>query len=299
MKREQKMTASAVLCAALIRGVAALGKLGWQLVVWLFGQVKAWAQRRADARRAQVFAARVVQVEPDATDGQMTEQAGESLPGCLTMNPAEFRPMVPGDLIGQAAQLAGCTLQHVRAIKATGGVSMKLAFYGPPGCGKTTLAEMAAKILCNHKLEMEAVNGRDLTIDRVREWASGCAYGSLFGGWRVKVINEMDLVPRAAQDLLLSYLDELPAGIAVIGTSNESHDDLTERFCSRFQQIHVAAPSVAELGRWLWERWNLPVEMAEAISQAAGGNVREALLQTAAYLTFGVIPETRKQAAAA
>jgi replication-associated recombination protein RarA len=209
-------------------------------------------------------------------------------------SPDQFIPTVPRDLIGQSGTLAAATLKHVLKIKQQSGASLKLCFYGPPGCGKTTLANMAAATLAAHKLEIESINGRDLTIDTVRDWQRNACYGSLFGGWRVKIINEMDLVPLAAQDLLLSYLDTLPAGVAIIGTSNETRDTLSERFCSRFQQIKVNPPDSDEVSAWLQSRWNLPAKPAQWIALASCGNVRAALLQAAGWLTFGVLPEQRE-----
>ena len=49
----------------------------------------------------------------------------------------------------------------------------------------------------------------------------------------MKIINDMDRCTRDAQDLLLSYLDRLPPGRAVIGTSNLQLDLLTESFQTR------------------------------------------------------------------
>jgi len=212
----------------------------------------------------------------------------------MKTSPDQFVPACPRDLIGKAGSLAAATLKHVLKLKHQSGASLKLCFYGPPGSGKTTLANMAAAALVIHKLEIESVNGRDLTIDRVRDWLQNAAYGSLFGGWRVKIINEMDLVPMAAQDLLLSYLDTLPSGTAILGTSNENRATLSERFCSRFQQIKVTAPDSDEVCAWLVERWSLPSKSANWIALAACGNVREALLQAAAWLAFGELPDKRE-----
>ena len=47
-------------------------------------------------------------------------------------------------------------------------------------------------------------------------------------------MNELDRCTREAQDLLLTYLDRLPPGRALLGTSNLHLDPLTERFQTRF-----------------------------------------------------------------
>ncbi len=74
-------------------------------------------------------------------------------------------------------------------------------------------------------------------------------YGSLFGAWSVKIVNELDRCSREAQDLLLTYLDRMPAGRAFPGTSNLQLDLLTERFQTRFQAIKLLPPGTANAGR--------------------------------------------------
>lgn len=214
-------------------------------------------------------------------------------------SPDQFIPAAPADFIGGAARLAAATLKQIARLKDSPDQTLKLCFYGAPGCGKTSLVNLAARALAANRFDIDEVNGRDLTIDRVRDWMQGAAYGSLFGGWRVKIINEMDLVPLAAQDLLLTYLDTLPAGVAVFGTSNEDRATLSQRFCSRFQQVKVASPDQDELAAWLRQRWGIAKKAAAWIALTACGNVREACLQATAFLHYGYLPEEKKAAAPA
>jgi hypothetical protein len=155
---------------------------------------------------------------------------------------------------------------------------------------------MIAETLASHPLEIERTNGRNVTIEVVREWQMQSAYRSLFGGWTIKIINELDLVPMAAQELMLSYLDELRPRTAIIGTSNEDTGTLSERFKSRFQLAKVSPPDQSDLSRWLVKRWKLPRSAADWIALSSCGNVREALLQTASFLQFGILPEEKKNA---
>jgi replication-associated recombination protein RarA len=57
---------------------------------------------------------------------------------------------------------------------------MKLLLYGPPGVGKTSVVEMVARELTGSPLAIEDFNGREVTVEVVREWMHGLAYGSLF-----------------------------------------------------------------------------------------------------------------------
>ena len=114
---------------------------------------------------------------------------------------------------------------------------MKILLYGPPGVGKTSIADMVADALSGTRFAIEEFNGKLVTVETVKQWMGILGVCSLFGVYSVKIINEMDRCTRDAQDLLLSYLDRLPPGRAVIGTSNLQLDLLTERFQTRFQSI--------------------------------------------------------------
>lgn len=197
--------------------------------------------------------------------------------------PSQFIPGIPGDFIGPAAQRATVLLNKTQVLLREGG-NLKLLLYGPPGSGKTRIAEMVADALASHPTEIERVNGRNLTIELVRGWCDGLRYQSVLGGWTVKVIDELDLATPQAQDLMLSYLDRLPHSHAVIGTSNLNLNVLTDRFQTRFRQQRIEYPDTDTLALWLRKRWGLPIEAARAIAVGSGGNVRAACLDTEDYL---------------
>lgn len=210
------------------------------------------------------------------------------------MNPANYKPTCPKDLIGKAAKMAVAIFEHATKTKHEGG-TFRVLFHGGPGTGKTTIANMIAEVLATDRIDIESTNGRSVTIDVVRDWQRNNRMGSLFGGWRVKIINEIDLVPVAAQDLMLTYLDELGPKTAVIGTSNENVGGLQERFRSRFQMVNVPAPTESEIADWLKGRWNVATKGAAWIAAGCCGNVRQALLDAGTYMMTGFLPEPVKQ----
>jgi len=199
-------------------------------------------------------------------------------------SPMNWRPRTAEDLIGQARCVALAQVDKARKFTADPSATMKLLLYGPPGVGKTSVVELVALQLAGTPLSIEDYNGREVSVDLVREWMKQLLYGSLFGAWTVKIVNELDRCSREAQDLLLTYLDRLPPGRAFLGTSNLQLDLLTERFQTRFQAIKLLPPTTEELAAFLSAHWAVPLVTANQIAVGSGGCVRAALADLESWL---------------
>jgi DNA polymerase III delta prime subunit len=197
-----------------------------------------------------------------------------------------WKPQRPDDLIGQARRVAKAQVTKASRLAAADSAngSMKLLLYGPPGVGKTSVVEMVARELIGSPLAVEDFNGREVTVEVVREWMRALAYGSLFSRWSVRIVNELDRCSKEAQDLLLTYLDRLPPGRALLGTSNLQLDLLTERFQTRFQAVKLLPPETEELAAFLATRWPVPRQTAAQIAVGSGGCVRAALADLESWL---------------
>lgn len=191
--------------------------------------------------------------------------------------------MIP-KLIGPAGVLEA---RLATAIADVGG-PLKLLFWGEPGVGKSELAGRLANML-THQVEIDRVNGADVGVDEVREWAARSRCSSLFAAWRVLIIEEIDKVSDRAQVNLLTYLDELPAQRAVLATSNVCYDPalssigktIPARLWTRFERYEVKAPTSEEIRGLLAER--VPCDVAAMLATTCAGNVRAALLDASSY----------------
>jgi DNA polymerase III delta prime subunit len=214
----------------------------------------------------------------------MPPKPGERALKPASPSPMNWRPQTSEDLIGQAGAVARAQCRKAGRLTAEAATTMKLLLYGPPGVGKTSVVELVALQLAGTPLAIEDYNGREVTVDVVRQWMTQLPYGSLFGAWSVKVVNELDRCSREAQDLLLTYLDRLPPGRAFLGTSNLQLDLLTERFQTRFQAIKLLPPTTEELATFLVARWSVPAATATQIAVGSGGCVRAALADLESWL---------------
>ena len=198
--------------------------------------------------------------------------------------PTCFVPSCPADFVGQAGNVAEMILRKSTALRANPDRPFKLLVSGAPGIGKTSLVNLIARTLAAHPTAIEDVNGREVTLDVVREWLRGLAYGSLFGGWSVKVVNEFDRCTRDAQDLLLTVLDRMAAGHAFLATTNLDLGNLTERLQTRFLPIRLQPPDNKALAAFLARRWHVPIATTRMIAAGAAGNVRAAMADLEMWL---------------
>lgn len=140
-----------------------------------------------------------------------------------------------------------------------------------------SLVNLIARTLACHPVAIEDVNGKEVGLELAREWTRSLAFGSLFGSWSVKVVNELDRCSKDAQDMLLTYLDRMKPGHAFLGTTNLDLGSLTERFQTRFQSVRLQPPENEVLAAFLARRWAAPIATTRMIAAGAAGNVRAAM----------------------
>jgi replication-associated recombination protein RarA len=198
------------------------------------------------------------------------------------IHPESYVPKSPSEFIGPAHELA-TILKGKAARLAKEGGNAKLLLYGPPGVGKSRLALLFAANLTSHPVQVEIVNGRSVSVWLVDKWLDDARSLAAFGEWTVKIIDELDTCPPAAQDLLLTYLDRMAPQTAFIGTSNLDLNSLVERFHTRLQQFKVGCPDTEVINSFL-TKWKLRRDDINRISVGCGGNVRAALLDAQSFM---------------
>ena len=179
--------------------------------------------------------------------------------------------------MGQAGKVAEVLLRKAERLRENPDQSLKLLITGAPGIGKTCLVNLIARTLASHPVAIEDVNGKEVGLELAREWTRSLAYGSIFGSWSVKVVNELDRCSKDAQDMLLTYLDRMKPGHAFLGTTNLDLGSLTERFQTRFQSVRLQPPENEVLAAFLARRWGAPITITRQIAEGSKGNVRAAL----------------------
>ncbi|MDX2287115.1 MAG: replication-associated recombination protein A [Bacteroidia bacterium] len=211
-----------------------------------------------------------------------------SLPPALPPLAERMRPARLEDLVGQ---------QHLMAEdspfrRAVSGVRIpSMIFWGPPGVGKTTLAQIIAQTAQRPFRQLSAISSGVKEVREVLQFAEGRPGTILF-------LDEIHRFNKAQQDSLLAAVEK--GRITLIGATTENPSfEVNAALLSRCQ-VYVLHPleeaDVRELiARALAKdpvlaRRRARVETTEALHRLSGGDARKAL--TLLELTVGLFPDT-------
>ena len=99
-----------------------------------------------------------------------------------------------------------------------------------------------------------------------------------------KVVNELDRYSKDAQDMLLTYLDQMKPDHAFLDTSNLDLGSLTERLQTRFQSVRLQPPRNEVLAGTPREAVGCPYGISRQIAERGRGNVRAAMADSEMWL---------------
>ncbi|MDE3072085.1 MAG: replication-associated recombination protein A [Pseudomonadota bacterium] len=207
-----------------------------------------------------------------------------------------MRPRSLDEIVGQQ-RLTGPDKALRRALEA--GKIHSMVLWGPPGCGKTTLALLVARYA---DADFRAISAVLSGLPEVRKALAEAEQNFAQGRRTVLFVDEVHRFNKTQQDAFLPHIEK--GVILFIGATTENPSfELNSALLSRCR-VHVLEPVpvadiVAALGRALADRerglggLQLQVggEALESIAQAADGDVRRALtlLEIAAELADGHI----------
>lgn len=204
----------------------------------------------------------------------------------------KYRPKTLDTLIGQTHLLSeGAVLRKLIESDAL----PHTFFYGPPGCGKTTLARVIATILKRPFYEMNATTLKIEDLRKIfKEYANALQKPLIF-------IDEVHRLSKNQQEVLLPFMENNAA--LIIGASTENpYYSLTAAMRSRSHLFELKSISENEMMTYLekilaLEGIQVNVEAKEYLVFSSGGDVRAMLnlLESAAAITSPITLEILKQ----
>ncbi|MCM2266235.1 MAG: DNA polymerase III subunit gamma/tau [Elusimicrobiales bacterium] len=221
----------------------------------------------------------------------------------------KYRPGDLGEVMGQ--ETIKTTLQN--AVKL-GRVAHSYVFYGPRGCGKTTIARILAKTLnCQHTKDgapcgkcpscLEIAESKSIDVieidaasntgvDKVRSVIiDQVGFAPSRDKYKVYILDEVHMLSTGAFNALLKTVEEPPAHVVFIMATTEQHKVpatiLSRSQCFRFRPISEA-DIVARLEEVTKaEKIKADPEALRLIARSAGGAMRDGLTMLDRAASFG------------
>ena len=191
-----------------------------------------------------------------------------------------LRPKDLKEFIGQRHILGpGCLLQKLLERKRL----PSLILWGPPGCGKTTLAYLLARAVNSSLLPLSAV---EAGVKEMREVVKKAQKRRALGQASVLFVDEIHRFNKAQQDFLLPFVER--GEVILLGATTENPSfRIISPLLSRCKVLNLKPLSSAEIleilrravqdPRGLGGKVELEEGLLEILSQKAQGDARVAL----------------------
>jgi putative ATPase len=222
---------------------------------------------------------------PDSLDLFGRGSAARSEPAASASDPNapladRMRPRSLGEVVGQS-KLVG-PAGPLRALAKTGQLP-SLILWGPPGCGKTTLARLLASAA---SARLESLSAVMAGVKEIREAVARARHERRNGSRTVLLLDEIHRLNRAQQDALLPHVEE--GVVTLVGATTENPSfEINAPLLSRCRVytlerlddatlVELLERAAADSERGL-RGVPLGEEVAAAIAHASNGDARRAL----------------------
>ena len=204
----------------------------------------------------------------------------------------KYRPKTLDELIGQVHLLNNTAVLR-KLVEAD--ALPHTFFYGPPGCGKTTIARIIASILERPFYEMNATTLKIEDLRKIfKEYTNALQKPLIF-------IDEVHRLSKNQQEVLLPFMENNAA--LIIGASTENpYYSLTAAMRSRSHLFELTSISENEMLTYLekilhLENITIEEKAKEYLIFSSGGDVRAMLnlLESASAITSPITLEILKQ----
>jgi putative ATPase len=187
-----------------------------------------------------------------------------------------MRPKSLEDFIGQE-HLVGVG-KPIRQMIESGRLTSSIILWGPPGCGKTTLAKLMAKLTNSEFVELSAVSAKKDDIQKVINKSR------LLNQRIVLFLDEIHRFNKAQQDFLLPYVEK--GVITLIGATTENPSfEVISALLSRsrvFVLNQLGEKEIVQIINNSFNNENFPYEVViseenvELIAKLSNGDARSA-----------------------
>lgn len=188
-----------------------------------------------------------------------------------------LRPKTIDEVVGQRHLLGKG--KPIRRMLESGNVG-SMIFWGPPGCGKTTLAKLIAKYVEADFVPFSAVINGIADVRKVIEQAK--EGGSLFKKKTIIFIDEIHRFNRAQQDAFLPYVED--GTITLIGATTENPGfEVNAPLISRSQVYMLQALTFDEMKKIVekaaayYPDHSFDKQAVEFIASRSNGDARSAI----------------------
>ena len=204
----------------------------------------------------------------------------------------KYRPKALNEIIGQDHLLGKNGVLKKLILSDT---LLHVFFYGPPGCGKTTLARVIASVLDRPFYEMNATTLKIEDLRKIfKEYTNALQKPLIF-------IDEVHRLNKNQQEVLLPFMESGAA--LIIGASTENpYYSLTAAMRSRSHLFELKALNLADMSKYLdhiiaLENFCIEEDAKEYLIFSSGGDARAMLnlMESAAAIESPITLKTLKE----